>query len=141
MIEIKHGVSIPEAEVKFTASRSSGPGGQNVNKVDTRVTLWFDVTNSKSLSPEQKRRIVSRLAPRVNKAGVLRVASQKTRSQAANRDIAVERFVELLRYALKRLPPRKETRFSKAAKERRLSEKSYRSRLKRERSKRIPMED
>ncbi|NIQ37137.1 MAG: aminoacyl-tRNA hydrolase [Proteobacteria bacterium] len=141
MIEVKHGVLIPEAEVKFTASRSSGPGGQNVNKVDTRVTLWFDVANSKTLSPEQKRRIMSRLAPRVNKSGILRVASQKTRSQAVNRDIAIERFVELLRCALKRLPPRKKTQISKAAKERRLSEKSYRSRLKRERSKRIPIED
>lgn len=140
MIEVTKGVSIPEAEVRFTASRSSGPGGQHVNKADTRVTLRFDVVNSESLSAEQKRRILSRLATRVNKEGVLRVVSQKTRSQAANRDAAVERFVNLLRQTLRRVPPRKRTQVPRAVKEHRLAEKKYRGRLKRERSKKIQSE-
>jgi ribosome-associated protein len=73
-----------------------GPGGQNVNKVSSRVTLWFAVVNSPSLSQEQRDLIMSRLATRIGKDGVLRVVSQQTRSQAANRELTMERFVELL---------------------------------------------
>ncbi len=141
MIEVTEGVSVPESELKFTASRSSGPGGQNVNKVDSRVTLWFDVASSKSLSTEQKQVIRARLATRVNKAGVLRVVCQKTRSQVANREGAIERFVELLHQVLRRVPEREKTQVPRAAKERRLAEKRRRSLLKRQRSKRIHPSD
>ncbi|NIO05622.1 MAG: aminoacyl-tRNA hydrolase [Proteobacteria bacterium] len=141
MIEVTKGVSIPEVEVKFTASRSSGPGGQHVNKADSRVTLWFNVASSRSLSPAQKRRILNRLTTRVNKKGVLRVVSQKTRSQAANREVAVERFVDLLRQALRRASARKRTQPPIAVKESRLARKRRRSRLKDERSRRIRPED
>ena len=79
MIEVTNEISIPEDELRFTASLSSGPGGQNVNKVNTRVTLWFDVVNSPSLSPEQKELIASRLLSRISKDGLLRVISQQTR--------------------------------------------------------------
>lgn len=135
MIEINDGVSIPEDEFRFSFSRSSGPGGQNVNKTDTRVTLLFDVLNSPGLSEEQKGRILRRLATRINKDGVMRVVSQRHRTQAANREAAVERFCELLREALKKAPPRRRTRPPRAAKERRLAEKKRRGKLKRERSK------
>src|SRR5262245_26618746 len=94
------GLAIPEHEVTFTASRSSGPGGQNVNKVSSRVTLTFDVSASTALSQEQKRRIVVRLATRINKEGILRIVSQKTRSQELNRSDALDRFSDLLRNAL-----------------------------------------
>lgn len=141
MIEVTEEVSIPETEVWFTASRSSGPGGQNVNKVDTRVTLRFDVAKSGSLSAEQKHRILTCLATRVNKEGVLRVVSQKTRSQAANRKVAVQRFVGLLRHALQQVPPRKKTEISQAVKEHRLAQKRRRSRLKRERSRGTQSDD
>ena len=127
-------LTIPEEELRFTATRSSGPGGQNVNKVSTRVTLWFDVANSQSLSVPQKERISTRLPTRVSKKGVLRVISQKYRSQAANRETAVERFVELLRQALKEEKPRRKAKVSRAAKQRRLAEKKRRSQKKRERS-------
>jgi ribosome-associated protein len=140
MIEVTKDVSIPDGEVSFAASRSSGPGGQHVNKVDSRVTLRFDIVNSESLSAEQKSRILSRLATRINKDGVLRVVSQKTRSQALNRDLAIERFVDLLHEALRLVPPRKKTRIPKAIKERRLAVKKHRSRLKQERSKKIELE-
>lgn len=135
MIGINEHISIPEDELRFTASHSSGPGGQNVNKVSTKVTLWFDVANSSSFSPEQKDLIMRRLKTRIGKDGVLRVISQQTRSQAANRELAVERFTELLRDALKQVPIRKKTRVSKGAKLRRLEEKKQRSLLKGERTK------
>jgi ribosome-associated protein len=141
VIRITDHLCIPEDELEFTASRSSGPGGQNVNKVSTRVTLRFHLLNSPSLSQEQKQRIVGLLSSRMSKDGVLRVVSQQTRSQAANREAAVERFAELLRGALTPVPPRRRTRVSLAAKERRLADKARRSRLKRERSKRPSLAD
>ena len=141
MIEISNEISIPEEELRFTASLSGGPGGQNVNKVNTRVTLWFDVANSPSLSQEHKALITSRLGSRISKLGVLRVVSQQTRSQMANREAAVERFVELLRSAVKREKTRRKTGVSKMAKERRLEEKKQHGLLKRGRSQRVSPED
>lgn len=141
MIEITNRISIPDEELRFTASRSGGPGGQNVNKVNTRVTLWFDILNSPSLFEEDKERIMGRLGSRIDKDGILRVVAQETRSQAANRELALERFVELLQSALKQVPIRKKTRVSKGAKLRRLEDKRQRSMLKNERSKRAPIED
>ena len=102
MVWITDSLEIPDDELTFTASRSSGAGGQNVNKVNTRVTLTFDLAASSSLTAAEKDRIAERLATRVNKTGVLRVTSQRHRTQAANRDAAVARFTELLRSALLR---------------------------------------
>jgi len=85
--------------------------------------------------------VMRRLSNRIGKDGVLRIISQQTRSQAANKELAVERFAELLRDALRQFPIRKKTRVSRAAKERRLEEKRHRSVLKSERSKRAPIED
>lgn len=134
-IKITNQPSIPLSELRFTFSRSSGPGGQNVNKVNTRVTLWFDVANSPNLTDHQKELIRNRLPMRINKEGVLRVVSQKHRTQASNRDEVVERFVSLLGESLQEPLPRKKTTISKTAKERRLDEKKYRSRIKESRSK------
>ena len=141
MIQITDQLSIPEGELNFSASRSSGPGGQHVNKVSTRVTLRFDVANSPSLTPEQKERIFSRLATRISRQGVLRVVSQKTRSQAANRELAVERFVQLLQEALKKRPERKPTQVPSAAKQKRVDEKKQRGKLKRERAWKVTPDD
>jgi len=141
MIEIDDHISLLEEELSFTASHSSGPGGQNVNKVSSRVTLWFDVMNSSSLLPEQKELVMRRLANRIGKDGVLRIISQQTRSQTANRELAMERFIELLRDAVKLVPIRKKTRINRAAKLRRLEEKRQRGVLKSERSKRVLTED
>lgn len=141
MVTINEKIVIQDDELVFTASRSSGPGGQNVNKVSSRITLWFNLANSPSLSPEDKELIASRLGSRVDKNGVLHVVSQSTRSQLSNKELAVERFVELLQAALQRLPIRKKTRVSKGAKERRLEEKKQRSSVKKERAKKVPVED
>lgn len=134
MVQISKNLTIPSREFSFTFSRSSKPGGQNVNKVNTRVTLWFDVINSTSLSPEQKSRLLRELATRINKNGILRVVSLRHRSQAANRQAALERFVELLKEALKKVRPRKNTKKTKASEERRLAAKKHRSKLKKERT-------
>ena len=134
MIRIMAGLSIPENEVTFTASRSGGPGGQNVNKVSSRVTLSFDVASSASISGDQKDQIYRKLATRINKDGVLRVVSQRTRSQDMNRADALERFSELLRQALTRERPRIKTRIPLAASQRRIEEKKKRTLIKRTRS-------
>jgi ribosome-associated protein len=135
MISIDENTSIGEGELSFTFSRSSGPGGQNVNKVSTRATLHFDVAHSPSLTDEQRDRILERLSTRINREGVLRVVSQRFRSQRANREAATERFVALMQEALRVTPPRKRPRIPSAIVEKRLREKKHRSRLKRERSK------
>ena len=100
---------IAEEELRFTYSRSSGPGGQNVNRVETRVTLLFDVDASGFLSGSQKRRIGSKLATRINRDGILRVVSQRHRTREGNRRAAVERFRELLTEALRRRRVRRKT--------------------------------
>jgi ribosome-associated protein len=105
------------------------------------VTLRFNVATSPSLSDEQKRRILSRLATRVSKDGVLRVVSQKYRSQTANRTAAIERFVVLLREALTPVPSRRQTAVSFATHQRRLEEKKHRSRLKQQRSQKVAWDE
>jgi len=139
--QVENQLFIPDKESTFTASPSSGPGGQNVNKVSSRVTLWFDIVNSPSLSAEDKELIMSRLGNRIGKDGLLRVNSQQTRIQSENRGLAIERFVELLQAALRQVPMRKKTRVSKGAKLRRLDEKRQHGLLKSRRSARVPDED
>ncbi|MBS3809794.1 MAG: aminoacyl-tRNA hydrolase [Desulfobacterales bacterium] len=134
MIQIKEDLAIAENEIFFTASGAGGPGGQHVNKTSTRVTLWFDVKNSPSLSEDQKKRIAENLYTRINKNGLLRISAQRHRSQAANREQTVERFAELIAEALQEPAKRKKTRVPGRAKKRRLKEKKHRSRKKQLRS-------
>jgi ribosome-associated protein len=141
MIEITDDIFINEDELVFKTSRSSGPGGQNINKVNTRVTLLFDVANCGSLSDMQKQRILIRLASRADKNGVLRVVSQKFRTQVANHRAAIERLQELLNDALKTRPIRKKCKVPYAARQRRLQEKRRRSMLKQQRLKKHTSDD
>ncbi|MBT3310632.1 MAG: aminoacyl-tRNA hydrolase [Desulfobacterales bacterium] len=135
MLKIKDGIVIGEEELSFTFSRSSKPGGQNVNKISSRVTLLFDVVNSPTLSAEHKKKIITRLKTRINKYGVMRVVAQIHRSQAANREVVIDRFIELLQESLKPVKSRKKTRVSFAAKKRRLNGKKHRGKLKKKRAK------
>jgi ribosome-associated protein len=135
MIEIPGKLDIPDGELRFTFSRSSGPGGQNVNKVNSRVTLWFAVQDSTALTEMQKQKIRSRLANRINDAGILSVSSENYRTQRANREDAIKRFQTLLSAALTEKPVRKKTRISKRIQEKRLQAKKRRGMRKSARAK------
>lgn len=136
IIQITDEEFICEDELVFRYCRSSGPGGQNVNKVNTRVTVLFDVAGCERLCDVEKRRILKRLATRADKKGVIRVVCQRYRTQGRNRSGAVERLVELLRDALKTRPVRKKTKIPYTARLRRLEEKKQRSFLKQQRARR-----
>jgi len=137
MISIGNGLSIPENEIEFHTSPSSGPGGQNVNKVSTRVTVKFNVDSSHALTPAQRRQIRTKLATRINKEGILQVTSQRTSSQEMNRSIALKRFAELLSDALRKKVPRIPTGVTHAVKVKRRKEKNKLTELKQSRSKKI----
>lgn len=132
-LRINSELTIPSAELRFETSRSSGPGGQNVNKVESRVAILFDVASSPSLTTDQKELIRAYLATRMSKKGTLRVVAQKHRSQAANRKEVIDRFARLLGEALEPAAPRQATAVPKAAKRRRMEDKKRRSQLKKKR--------
>jgi ribosome-associated protein len=139
-VKIADDLDVPDEELAFVTSRSGGPGGQNVNKLETRVTVRFDLARSPSLTDEQRTRIAERLATRVTKAGILQVTSQRHRTQGANREAALLRFAELLAGALREEAPRKPTRATRASRQRRLEEKKRQGRRKQERAGRVPPE-
>ncbi len=132
-IRINSTLTIPLAELSFSASRSGGPGGQHVNTSSTRVELWWDSALSQSLSPDQRATIQSRLATRLTEDGLLRIVSSATRSQARNKEAAIARFQEVLGRALAAPKLRRATKVSRAVKERRLAEKRKQGERKRER--------
>ena len=134
-IEVRIGLVIPAAELRESASRSSGPGGQNVNKTSTRVMLRWDVGASRVLSETQRRRIRAKLASRITLAGELVVHAQVHRTQRRNRELARERMAELVREAIRTKRRRVATKPSRASRERALEAKKRRSSLKRGRAK------
>lgn len=126
-IEIGHGAWIDRGEIELRASRSSGPGGQHANVTASRIEARFNVAASGSLTGEQKRRIAGRLGP------IVTSVAQDTRSQARNRELALERLAERIARGLARRRKRRPTRPSRAAKERRLAAKRRRAEHKRAR--------
>ncbi len=122
-------------ELLFTASRSSGPGGQNVNKVNSKVTLQFDVKNSQLLSPGEKLLIAEKLPSRLTRDGVLMVSSQDNRSQIQNKEAAILKFEKMLARAFEKKKPRKATKPSKSAAQRRINKKKQHSEKKKWRQK------
>ena len=135
ILQINDEVSIPEAELSFRFSRSSGPGGQHAQKSSTRVELLFDRATSPSLTDSQRTRALQGLAGYVDSAGVLHLTAQSERSQLRNREEVVARFQSLLRQALKRQKRRKPTKPTAKSKERRLHEKRRHSEKKKARGK------
>ena len=132
-LRITSSVAIPISEIRFRFSRSGGAGGQNVNKVSTKVELLFDIANSTALSPSQKERIAARLKSMIGFDGWLKISSQESRSQWRNRVDALEKFGALLSGALRPSAPRLASKATKASRERRLRRKSLHSRKKEQR--------
>ena len=130
-IVINQDLSIPDAEVRFSAARSGGPGGQHVNKVNSRVILEFNVRQTSALTQYQKRKIAERASHRMNQQGILKLQAQRHRTQSANRADLMEKFVEVLRDALRPVKSRVPTRVPHRVREKRLEQKKLRTRVKR----------
>ena len=126
-LEITAAVRVPVSELHFRTSRSSGPGGQNVNKLETRVELLFDVVHSPSFSDEQQGRLLLNLASRIDGEGVLHISSQRSRSQWENKQVTIEKLVILLRDALKVRKKRIKTAPTRGSNETRVQRKKKHS--------------
>ena len=135
-VQITETLSIPFSEIKFRTSRSGGPGGQNVNKVESRVELIFDLMNSPSLSGWQREKIFGRLKNKIDSDGILHLTSQVSRSQWENKELVLTDFARLLRAALKPAKKRIPTHPTKTAKEKRLKKKKILAEKKKLRSSR-----
>jgi ribosome-associated protein len=131
MIQVTPIIAIDENEIQLEFIRSSGPGGQNVNKVATAVQLRFDVVSSPSLPEDVRQRLLSLAGARLTEKGILIVEAQKFRTQGANRQDAIERLVELVRKAAQPPRIRHKTRPTLASRQRRLENKRRRSETKR----------
>lgn len=122
-------------EIVFSASRSSGAGGQNVNKVNTKITINFDVKNSQYLRDEEKETILKKLATRLTKDGVLILSSQENRSQLQNKETVILKLEKLIAKAFEKRKPRRPTKPSRGSVEVRITEKKQRSEKKQWRQK------
>ena len=130
MLRINHAITINENEITFSFIRSSGPGGQNVNKVATAVQMRFDVKNSSSLPEAVKKRLIRLGGSRITDDGVLNITAQRFRTQERNRIDGLERLTALIRKAATPPKPRRKTRPPKKSIENRIQNKKYRSKIK-----------
>lgn len=131
LIVITDQIAIPVSELSFRYARSSGPGGQHVQRTETKVELLFDLAGSPSLSGEQRRLALSRLGGRVDRQGILHLVSQTGRSQADNRADVLDRFRRLLAATFRPAKARRPTRPTPAARQQRMEQKRQRSQAKR----------
>jgi ribosome-associated protein len=133
-VRVRPGLVIPGSALDIRFSRSGGPGGQNVNKVETKAEVRFDLAGTPLLAPEEKARAMAKLATRLTKDGVLAVSCERTRHRERNLNDALFRMGEILREALVRPKKRRPTRPTGASKRRRVDEKRRRSEIKRGRA-------
>lgn len=136
-LRISDKISIPLSEIEISFTRSSGPGGQHVNKTSTQADLTFDLQNSSSILNEDRAWLISRLGTRLDTEGRLRITSQEYRSQLRNKTAAIEKLQSMLADGLVRPKKRKKSKPSKAAKEKRLESKKKAGEKKRMRSERF----
>lgn len=132
-LRVTRNVTLPMSEVEWRASTSGGPGGQHANRASSRVEVWFDVEASGSLGPRQRARLLQRLGP------VVRASAGEDRSQARNRQVALERLAARLAEGLKQETPRRATTRTTSSEERRLGAKHRRAEVKRTR--RYPLDE
>jgi ribosome-associated protein len=135
VIDLGHGIRLPLSELDFSFSRSGGPGGQHVNRAETKVELRWDVAASGVLTDEQKATLLERLQSHLTTDGILRLTSEESRSQHRNRALVLERLQELVAAALRPRRKRRPTRPPAAAQARRLERKKQRSEVKERRRK------
>ena len=133
-------MQIPESEILFQTSRSSGPGGQNVNKLNTKVAVVVNIQTCNFLTDAQKEIIFKKLSSRLTKDNRLIVESQRFRTQRANRDFAIEKLHDIIEAALRTPKKRKPTRPTYSAVQKRLQQKKQRSDIKKNREKNFKME-
>lgn len=129
-VPIKNGIVIPEHELEITTSRSGGAGGQHVNKTDTRITIRWNVKNTRALTDEQKSLVLQNLQARLTTEGELIIHNSASRSQQQNKEMALSQLAKTVRKALYVPKKRMKTRVPKEVKEARLREKSHRSMIK-----------
>lgn len=136
-VYIKNGISIPADEIEFKVSRSGGPGGQHVNRTESKVSVYWNIKNTRILTDEQKLRVLNNIHTHVTDDGVLVIHNSESRSQQQNKQAALATLATVIRKALYIPKKRMKTKISKAVKEARLQEKSRRSSLKKLRTKKI----
>jgi ribosome-associated protein len=140
-VDITPSIAIPMSEIEFRTARSGGKGGQNVNKVETKVELMFDAAHSRAFDDEHRARVVAYLQAKGRTDGIVRIVSQRSRSQWQNKLDAMAKLKTMLTAALRPIRKRRRTAPTKAAKVKRLDAKRYRGDVKRQRSRSMRTEE
>ncbi len=134
---VQDGITIPGNELEITASRASGPGGQNVNKVSSRITVRWNIKDSQALTEEQKRLVMTNLKSEITEHGDILINQSESRSQFINKEKALKELAKRIKAALKKPKKRLKSTVSKSVKESRMHEKKERSSIKRLRNKKF----